>query len=379
MANKNKEKKQRKPIVRVLLWIANVVIAAILLVVLICAGGLTYLSVTEFKPDAVETVEIDTSETSGEKLTADSGFTIMTWNAGYGALGDNADFFMDGGKHVYTADKDRVKANLNGDIAEFEKISPDIICVQETDLSSERSYFINQMEYFIDGSDLEALHGERIFAPNLKVAFIPVPIPPIGKVLSGLAMFSSYDISSADRLRLPCPFMWPVRTFNLKRCLQVARLPVEGSDKELVIINLHLEAYDSGEGKAAQTMMLKEVLDTELKTGNYIIACGDFNQVFSDADVSAYPTLEGKWQPGKLDVSGFDENLTFSTYTLVPSGRSIDMPLDTVENKDPDHFQYYVIDGFITSSNVEVESVYTDDLSFKTSDHNPMILKFKLN
>ena len=45
--------------------------------------------------------------------------------------------------------------------------------------------------------------------------------------------------------------------FNLKRCLLIERLPIENSDKELVLINLHLEAYDEGEGKAKQTAIVK--------------------------------------------------------------------------------------------------------------------------
>ncbi len=354
------------------------IICVILIMVLLAAGSLIgFLTIDEYNPQDIESIEINGD--SAKRIKTGEEVTLLTWNLGYGALGDNADFFMDGGKMVYTADKERVLSNLDGDIAEFEKILPDIICTQETDRSSARSYFIDEVEYFLSKSDLEALHGENVFATNLKVAFIPLPIPPIGKVLSGLMLFSRYEISSADRIKLPCPFKWPVRTFNLKRCLEEVRLPVDGSDKELIIINLHLEAYDSGEGKAAQAKMLKEVLDKELKTGNYIIVCGDYNQVFSNVDASAYPTLEGKWQPGELDVTEFDDSLTFSTDASVPTGRSIDRALDSAENKDPEHFQYYVIDGFITSPNVEIESVYTDDLSFVTSDHNPMILKFKLN
>ena len=34
------------------------------------------------------------------------------------------------------------------------------------------------------------------------------------------------------------------------------RVPIEGTDRELVLVNLHLEAYDDGEGKIAQTRQL---------------------------------------------------------------------------------------------------------------------------
>jgi len=353
-------------------------VAAVLLVMALSVVGtvIGFLTVDEYKPKDIESLEINGDAT--DRIQTGESVVLLSWNLGYGALGDNADFFMDGGKMVYTADKERVFSNLDGDIEEFIKISPDIICTQETDRNSDRSHFVDEVEYFMSNSGLNVLHGENVFAPNLKVAFIPLPVPPIGKVLSGLMVFSRYDISSAQRLKLPCPFKWPLRTFNLKRCLEVVRLPVEGSDKELVIINLHLEAYDQGEGKIAQAKMLKEVLDAEVEKGNYVIASGDYNQVFSNTDVSAYPVHKGMWEAGRIEVEEFDKDLTFYTDSSVPTCRSLDKALDKAIDKSPEGFQYYVIDGFITSSNVEVESVETDDLSFVTSDHNPIILKFKL-
>ena len=81
---------------------------------------------------------------------------------------------------------------------------------------------------------------------------VPYPLPPIGRVTSGIMTFSSFEVSDAERIQLPCPFSYPIRLCNLKRCLIVSRIPIAGSEHELVIVNLHLEAYDSGEGKAAQ-------------------------------------------------------------------------------------------------------------------------------
>lgn len=69
----------------------------------------------------------------------------------------------------------------------------------------------------------------------------------------------------------------------------VDRLPLEGMDKELVIINLHLEAYDDGEGKAE---MMRGIMEEELAKGNYVIAGGDFNQTFSSTDSSRFPLQE---------------------------------------------------------------------------------------
>jgi endonuclease/exonuclease/phosphatase family metal-dependent hydrolase len=352
-------------------------VTGIILIMVIGAGSLiAYLAVSEFSPEEVESLTVQ----GHSELAAPRNETIriMTWNLGYGALGDNADFFMDGGRMVNTADAGRVYDNLDDMVREIDAISPDIFLTQEIDLDSARSHFVDESDYLINNSMADLFGGVSAFATNFKVAFVPLPLPPIGKVLAGIEIFSRYAINEAERVSLPCPFKWPLRTFNLKRCLEISRIPVAGSDKELVIINLHLEAYDSGEGKIAQTKVFKNVLRTEVDAGNYVIAGGDFNQVFSNIDTSAFPHLEGKWQPGMIDVDEFGDDLTFVQDSTVPSCRSLDRVLLGASGRDPEDFQYYVIDGFIVSSNIEIEDLYADDLEFVSSDHNPLIMDFKL-
>jgi len=45
---------------------------------------------------------------------------------------------------------------------------------------------------------------------------------------------------------------------------------------------------------------------------------------------------------------------------------------------DPDHFQYYVINGFIVSDNLSVNSLKMLDLYFEHPDHNPLLLPVTL-
>ena len=74
---------------------------ALAMILLVCAGIIGYLTVDEYSPRPVETLEV---EGEGHKtVPKDSTIRVMSWNLGYGALGDNADFFMDGGKMVYSA------------------------------------------------------------------------------------------------------------------------------------------------------------------------------------------------------------------------------------------------------------------------------------
>ena len=347
--------------------IAIVAILALALVIL-----LTVVSIREYKPAEWEQLEVNSNASEEEVILPGDKLTVVTWNVGCGTLGDNADFFMDYGKMVYTADEERVGTNINGIIDSLTELDPDIMLLQETDLNSSRSYHIDEPELISN-----AFPGfDSTFAYNFNVDFVPYPIPPIGRVESGLMTLSRYGIDSAERIQLPCPFKWPVRCVNLKRCLSVNRIPIEGTDSQLVIVNLHLEAYDDGEGKAAQTRMLADFLQTEAAAGNYVIAGGDFNQTFSSTDASAYPEYEGKWHCGLLDESEFGDQLLFLQDSSSPTCRSLDKPL---AGADLDTFQYYVIDGFIVSSNIEVVSVRTVNNEFRDTDHNPVAIEVILN
>ncbi len=351
----------------------RVILAIIFMIVLLIATLLGYMTVDEYKPEYEENIEL--SDMAGNSVELNKSIKILSWNIGYGALGDNADFFMDGGNMVYTADEDRVKYNLDGICNAVDEMNPDILMLQEVDLNSSRSFFIDELEYIKHNTKNGSSKHQSAFAYNFKVSYIPYPLPPIGRVNAGLVTFSKYDIQEATRIQLPCPFKWPISAFNLKRCLEEMRLPIEDSDKELVVFNLHLEAYDDGEGKIAQTKVLKSLIETEIENGNYVIAGGDFNQVFSNVDSSLYPVLENNWEAGVVDIEEFDDSLQFVTDFSIPTCRSLSEVYADAENKDPNSYQYYVIDGFIVSGNIDIQNIETVNKEFVYSDHNPVYLE----
>ncbi len=342
----------------------------ILIFAVMFAGLFVYLTVTEYCPKEKERLFANGS-LSGKSLKRQKMIKVLTWNVGYGALGERADFFLDGGKHVKSASKSEVESNING-IAEYlNKADPDIFLLQELDQKATRSYYINEVEVI---SNL--VKGYRsTFAYNFKVGWIPYPLPMIGQVNAGIGTYSKFPIKRADRLRLPTPFSWPVRTVNLKRCLAVHRFAVKDTKRELVVVNLHLEAYDKGEGKRKQTELLRKFFEIEVKKGNYVIAGGDFNQSFSNINRKQYSAQEGLWKPGVINIKEFRSDIRFCMDTTCPTCRSLDKPLYGSEQKT---FQFYMIDGFMVSKNITVVSCRTQNLKFVHSDHNPVELKIKL-
>lgn len=345
------------------------VLTVLVIVILVVAAGLGYLSWAEYRPEAVEQLSLSPDK-EGKALPLGESLEVMTWNIGYGGLGAASDFFMDGGKSVRAADEFTVSEYMGGIRSTIYggEDTPDLILLQEVDLDSTRSFGMDERAYLAGDDGVEAL--------NFAVEFVPYPLPPIGKVHSGIfTTTQGYDIASAQRISLPCPFTWPVRTVNLKRCLLASWLPVEGTDKQLCLVNLHLEAYDDGEGKIAQTKQLRDFIESEYQKGNYVIAGGDFNQVFPGT-LEVYPNTHAElWSVGALSEDLLPEGFQFAFDSATPTCRLLNQPYDP---SDTVNTQYYVIDGFILSPNVRLDSVQTVDAGFANSDHNPVRLSVTL-
>lgn len=347
----------------------KVLLIIVLVIVLAAAGLIGWLSIAEYKPEAVEELALSARGENSPSLPQGESVTVLSWNIGYAGLGSNADFFMDGGENVKSSDRERVESNLQ-DIREllYGESAPDLILLQEVDVNSSRTYGIDQSACLTAGNAAHAL--------NYSCPFVPFPLPPIGKVNSGVFTTTDYAIDRAERISLPCPFSWPVSTANLKRCLLVSYLPIEGSDKQLVLVNLHLEAYDDGEGKIAQTRQLNDFIQSEYDKGNYVIAGGDFNQIFPGSLAVYSNTHPELWEPGVLTEDMLPEGWSYAYDLSVPSCRLLNQPYDPA---DTESTQHYVIDGFILSPNVTLESVETLDQGFIASDHNPVLLRVTLN
>lgn len=344
--------------------------AVVGLVIATLGGALIFAASTQLQVQDVEAMEVTGSVT--REVALGQTMEFLTWNVGYGALDERQDCYWDGGKGVYGESEDVVKQNLASIKAKIQTLHPDFLHVQELDLDSRRSYFIDEYSSFkesFDGASYDAS-----FARNFKAGLVPLPVTQMtGKVDAGIATFAKYEMHQSNRIQLPIPFSWPMSMFNLKRCLLVTHTPIEGSDKELATINLHLEAYDDGEGKAKQLAMLMDTMKQERDKGNYVIAAGDFNQTFSASYLERYPK-KNDWVCPIIDGSLYP-GFSFLMDDSHPTCRSL---YKTYADADKTDFQYYMIDGYIVSDNVAVHSVETLDFGFENTDHNPVRMSFSL-
>ncbi|MCR4939217.1 MAG: endonuclease/exonuclease/phosphatase family protein [Treponemataceae bacterium] len=357
---------------KVLIIIASVIVGLALLVLLFFG----FLTITEYYPKTTEpaiTAKPETASSSVTDFRTGKELSMISWNIGYAALGKDEDFFMDGGKQIQPDSKDKVQKYLVGITDTLKKNPADIYFIQEIDEKAQRSFKINELTVLSN-----ALKMNYSFTYNYKCIFVPIPFPPIGQVASGVAIYTNTEQKDPVREPLPVPFSWPVRTANLKRCMLISRLPLSNSDKELVLVNFHLEAFDEGEGKIAQTKALMDFVKGEYDKGNYVIAGGDWNQTFPSTGTSKYPVVwPDGWQPGSIDASSIPACWTIACDDSAPTCRSVEFPYNDEKAANHD-WQYYVIDGFLLSPNVEKNSVKVMDYNFENADHNPVKLSFTL-
>ncbi|MBN2541180.1 MAG: endonuclease [Bacilli bacterium] len=367
------------------------IILTLLIVILVLGGGfILTLQIFEYRPADSTNLTIEHVPVGSNTTYVPTGTTlkILTFNTGYASLSQTEDFVMDGGVKGRMDSQDLVETNIAGIADILESEAADFYLLQEVDTDSHRSYGTNQYEYY-----QTSLSTTSVLAFNYRCIFVPFPLSfsqMMGKVNSGIATYTDYTTVSATREQLPGSFSWPLRLANLKRALLITKYPIDGSDKELVMINVHMSAYDDGSMRAEETEALQSYMQTEIDAGNYVIVGGDFNQTFPDAvDITTgsndtvtydyvYPLKDPTfWQAPPLSEDWFVANgFQFGVDITTPTCRLLNHPYDTV---NLDNNQYYVIDGFIVSSNITISSVETLDKEFLYSDHNPVVIELVLN
>lgn len=325
---------------------------------------LSYLWIREYRPEKIENVKV---QGMGKK-TPEIGekYKIMTWNIGYAGLDKDTDFFMDGGKMVFPINKNHVEKSLDHIIKSSEKIDADINFFQEVDVNSKRTYHMNQVKKI-----RKNLGGNTSFALNFKADFIPYPIPPMSKVESGIMTQSDFKIKKSKRYQQEIPHKFPTRLVNLKRAFNPSYIDIKNSDKKLVIVNVHLDAYESGnKGRVAQTKEIINFINKEYKKGNYVIVGGDFNQELTGIHKKL---PEGIWNPSPFPEKMLTENIKLYCDKNGKTSVVNDKPYT---GKDA---YLSTIDGFLATDNIEIKNIKTQTQEdFQYSDHNPVVMEFIL-
>lgn len=346
---------------------------------------------------ALQYYRIDDNQTLGienvreETVRTDETYSLLSYNLGFGAYSPEYSFFMDTGEmndgtkvtgiYAKGMNKADVEKNVGGQLAVSKAQNADFYFFQEVDVKAHRSYKINMYER------ARAEFGQycAVYAENFHTANLLYPFNnPIGKTNAGILTLSRYNTERAVRRSFPITENFIDKLFDLDRCFAVHYLPVDGSEKQLVLINVHMSAYDEGGTiRARQLEMLNAVLAEERAKGNYVIAGGDFNHCLiadrfdSKEEALQYFKSEQKtpdWVKNSvLTQAEITDGFQIAASLNAATCRGADIPYEAGVNYTT------VIDGFLVSDNVTIVSEQTVDTQYAYSDHNPVLLRFTLN
>lgn len=368
---------------------AIVLVALFALLLFLVLGYVIYVAAQYYR--IKDNQALTTSQNTEQRLAVGQEYSVVSYNVGFGAYSPEYSFFMDEGVmqdgtmtygiYAKGMSKADVEKNVAGQITMLQGLSADFCLLQEADENAHRSYNINMVERFAT----ELLGYSSTYACNFHTANLFYPFnDPIGIINGGIQTLSRYNIQSSLRRSFPVTTDFIDKLFDLDRCFTMHYIPIEGSEKMLVLMNVHMSAYDEG-GKirAQQLEMLNSVLSAEYALGNYVIAGGDFNHCLiadkfaNDEEALAYyPTQQQI--PDWVKTSILHNSEIASGFKVVASKdgaatcRGADMPYEKGVNYET------VIDGFIVSDNVEVTWEGTIDTAYAYSDHNPVKMSFRL-
>jgi endonuclease/exonuclease/phosphatase family metal-dependent hydrolase len=274
----------------------------------------------------------------------DSIFSIVTYNIGYlSGMTNNL---------PVAKPKDLFDKNLQKVLRETKKVNPDIIAFQEIDYDASRSHHINQ-----EVAIANLGYSYRAKTINWDERYLPFPYWPIsihfGKVVSGQSVISKYPLKEQQRIILPRVADEPFyrNAFYLERLAQVVKVVL--NNQEVVIINIHLEAFD----KETRVCQFEEVIKL-------------FNQ-YKDK----YPTiLLGDFNSRATAENAIIKEL-FAMNTIGNAGFDVLNIENTFDTKNPFERIDYI---FYTKKSIEYISGKVLKDFEQASDHLPVFMEFRL-
>lgn len=277
-------------------------------------------------------------------VDVDSVYSIVTYNIGYLSGMTN--------NRAIAKPKELFDKNLQKVLLETKKVNPDIIAFQEIDYNSARSYNVNQQDEI-------AKLGYHYIAEgtNWDETYVPFPYwPPgmhFGKVHSGQSILSKYELKDYKRIVLERvadnPFYRDA--LYLERLAQISKVVLD--EREVVIINVHLEAFN----KSTRVNQFNAVLKmfNEYKNKYPTILLGDFNSEARDKEA----IIQKMFVQEGVGNAGFNK----------------ENPINTFDTKDPFKRIDYI---FFTENSIEYKGGRVLTEFEQASDHLPVLMNFKL-
>ncbi len=202
---------------------------------------------------------------------------VMNYNVKFG--GGRIDFFFDCFGDRVLMSQQEVLTNLSRLLTVINDYDPDVLVIQELDVNSKRSAYIDQMKWLLEHTQLR--YG--VYASQWKADF--VPSDGLGAIDSGNGILSKYPLRDGRRIALAqrSEQSGIERYFYLKRNLLRARLEVPGK-RPAYVVAVHADAYSKDGTKREHIARFEQELDALAADGHTVIGVGDLNTLPPETD-----------------------------------------------------------------------------------------------
>ncbi len=310
---------------------------------------------------------------------------IMTWNIRFGA--GRIHWFGDccGDRVIMT--EQEVTTHLE-ELAEYIcQVKPDILLLQEIDIESKRSAYIDQIQWLLD----HTYFNYGVYASMWQSQFIPSD--GLGRIDMGGAILSRWKISDAERIALPLRGDQDALTqyFYLRRCIIKAKIELPNR-ADFYVLDIHASAFSTDDTKKNQFDCLKGEMD-KIKDiqGAIFVAGGDLNEIPPGSDSTNYCDEDRcpEDEPNSCrDGSDFTNEQEWLN-DLYDSYKSA-VPLDNYHADNSHYFTHGVVntdvvnndspwnrklDYLFTNGDWVADSDSTHQSTYKLSDHAPVSAK----
>jgi endonuclease/exonuclease/phosphatase family metal-dependent hydrolase len=359
-------------------------------ILFLLSGSLLLLNSCEPLATSFSDVEDAVMYIKGTKVTPvqpDSTLKVMTWNIRFGigrqpwfgdACGDNTVF-----------KKEEVIPGLDAVIARIIQVKPDILFLQECDVHSYRTAYIDELQYILD----KTYFNYAAYVSEWKSEFIPSD--GLGRMDMGLVILSPWPITDAKRINLATrgDQAGIVNYFYLHSCIVTGRIKIPGF-KEIPLLNIHASAFATDDTKKKHYEEFKAEMDKLNAAGEYFIAGGDLNELppGSDSTDYCYEDMcpgESFHQPGDDPQHKAGSDYTNEKTWLQPiyDAYKCASPLNEYQQNQPAYFTHTTrpehtwdrtLDYLFTNHRWRAGSAVTYQEFFNESDHAPVSAEFVL-
>jgi len=306
--------------------------------------------------------------------------TVMTWNIRFGAgripwFGDSC------GDRVILTD-DEVLSSLRGIAKKLNEVKPDILLLQEVDIQSKRSGYIDQVQWLLDNT----YFNYGVYASVWKAQWIPSD--GLGRMDMGNVVLSRWPIKEAKRIQLPLRGDQDALTryFYLRRNILKTKIALPGVDN-FYAVNVHTSAFSMDDTKKKHIDIFTAELDKITISGGFFVAGGDLNTLPPGA-AKTYYCLENLC-PGENpeEKEGCDFTKEVTWLQQLYNKYSAAVPLqEYLTNEDHyftntphwEGFWQKKLDYLFTNHNWIADSDSTHQDATKLSDHTPISAKWEV-